>query len=341
MKVSFVIRTLNEGKTLGEVLRRIQLLDDSFEKEIVIVDSGSSDNTIDIAKKYNAKIIRISQSEWSWGKSLNMGIENSSGDFIAVISGHCFISKKDFLEKSISLFNNNDEIAAVYGGQLPIPKVDPFEEYELHMWFPNIEKYVMNYNTLKYGKGIGISNACCVLKKDAWFEVKFNEKVESAEDGVWAFDTTKNGYKLIYSNTFGVFHSHPLNVEYIYRKWYWRNYEWLRIMPKYMDVSNKEILRKFIKKYLYREYLYVRSLREKRKMKRILNKYDFVTDRHIMTFLCIRNSAIVNSYNDYMCSKKKGYWSLDVPKEIVQKQLELKDLEKYLDGEYSFLEDIK
>ena len=60
MIISIVIRTLNEEKYLEELLSslRDQNLDDN-ELEIVLIDSGSTDNTIDIAKKYNSVITFI------------------------------------------------------------------------------------------------------------------------------------------------------------------------------------------------------------------------------------------------------------------------------------------
>jgi len=54
----------------------------------------------------------------------------------------------------------------------------------------------------------GISNACSIIRKDIWNIIKYNENVQSMEDGIWADEVLKKGYRLIYSNKFGVFHSH-------------------------------------------------------------------------------------------------------------------------------------
>ena len=57
MIISIVIRTLNEGKYLPELLEAIKSQRKSgFDIETVIIDSGSKDNTIEIAKRFNAKL---------------------------------------------------------------------------------------------------------------------------------------------------------------------------------------------------------------------------------------------------------------------------------------------
>lgn len=342
-KVSFIIRTLNEGKTLNEALKRIHLLQDNYGKEIVIVDSGSTDNTLQISEKHGAKIVKISKEKWSWGRALNLGIENCTGDYIVLISGHCFISTKDFLIKSISLLENK-EVAAVYGKQLAIPNIDPFEEYELYSWYPDLDLYKMNFNILTKGKGKGISNACCVLKKSAWLNVKYNEEVNIFEDLLWALNITKFGYNLCYSNRFSVYHSHLFNVAYIYRKWYWRYFEGLNFEYNYLENFNNIIkvsLKKFLRYVILKKYFNLKSIREKKILKKIVYKYPFISARHLDIFLKIRNKAMLNSHKDFSCNIKTGYWTLKIPEEVIEYQNELLTIEQHLDKNYFLLELMK
>lgn len=338
-KVSFVIRTLNEGKTLEEVLKRIHLIEGQYDIEIIIVDSGSTDNTLQIGKHYGARIVTISKEKWSWGISLNSGIQNSNGSFIAAISGHCFITRKDFLNNSIPILEN-PKIAAIYGKQISIPNMDPFEEYELYNWYPDLDSYIMNCNTLKNGKGIGISNACCVLKKEAWLKMKFDENVESFEDLIWAFDITNLGYQLVYSNRFSVYHSHALNLEYIYRKWYWRNYEKLKLDSKFLINFDRKIkfsIKRIFKSLILKEYLFFKALIEKRQIKALVNKYSFVNNKHIDTYLKLRNKALLNSFFDFYSDSKTNYWLLPIPNDVAILQNQLLEMEKFLSKDFNLL----
>jgi glycosyltransferase involved in cell wall biosynthesis len=76
--VSVIIRTLNEERYLEELLMKISIQDrTTYDVEVVIVDSGSTDSTLDVAKKWKARITHISKDDFSFGRSLNIGCEFS------------------------------------------------------------------------------------------------------------------------------------------------------------------------------------------------------------------------------------------------------------------------
>ena len=78
MLVSIIIRTLNEDKHLDELLSAIDMQEkNGFLYEVVIVDSGSTDKTLDIAKKYKARVTHINKQDFTFGKSLNIGDRKS------------------------------------------------------------------------------------------------------------------------------------------------------------------------------------------------------------------------------------------------------------------------
>lgn len=91
MKIGIVIRTYNEARYLGELLDSInkQATPANFQLEVTVVDSGSSDNTREIAVLYGASVVSISKEEFTFGYSLNVGCRESSGDVLVFISGHC------------------------------------------------------------------------------------------------------------------------------------------------------------------------------------------------------------------------------------------------------------
>lgn len=343
MKVSFIIRTLNEGITIEEVLQRISALDDDYIKEVIIVDSGSSDNTIEVAKTYCAKIIKIPNGNWSWGRALNVGMNEAAGDYFVIISGHCFISRKDFLRVGIQTLNEADASAA-YGRQLPIPYLDPFEEYELKNWYPDLKFYVMDFKKLLKGLGVGISNSCAIVKREAWEKIRFNEDVESLEDGIWAFHIVHAGYRLVYSSEFSVFHSHPLDLNYIYRKWYWRNYEILKFRYNFIWKYNTGIcqsLKKQLRRIFIKEVLFIKSIIEKKMIKKVAGKYNFISDRHINIFLRLKNMALINSTVDFFSDKKMSYWSDEILWPVAKYQEKLSDIKISLSTDYSFLTGIR
>ena len=105
MIVSVVIRTLNEQKYLGQLLSAIfSQVRDEFEIEVVVIDSGSTDKTLAIAESFNCKITHIDKSEFTFGRSLNMGSAMASGEILVYVSGHCLPENNSWLIELINPF---------------------------------------------------------------------------------------------------------------------------------------------------------------------------------------------------------------------------------------------
>jgi len=209
--VSIIIRAKNEGKYLQKLLKKIKDQKGDFKIEVILVDSGSTDNTLEIAKEEGCKIIRIKPEEFTWGRALNIGIENSKGEYCVLISAHCFPVDNMWLSNLLKSLIENEKVAASFGGQLPIRDIDPFEEVELKLWFPKDKK----------GKiGVSDSNAC--IRREVWKKYRFNEILSSYEDAEWVMRIKNAGYYVTYIPEAAVYHSHKIKVDSIYVRWYWR-----------------------------------------------------------------------------------------------------------------------
>ena len=89
--VSVIIRTLNEEKYLSELLNEIKnQQSNSFIIETIIVDSGSTDKTLVIAKSFDTRVVHIKKEDFSFGRSLNLGCENAMGDFLYLLVDTAF-----------------------------------------------------------------------------------------------------------------------------------------------------------------------------------------------------------------------------------------------------------
>ena len=89
-RISVVVRTLNEAEHLDDLLSGIAAQQtEGLPHEVVLVDSGSTDDTLKIAEKHGCKILHITREEFSFGRSLNIGCELATGDILVITSGHC------------------------------------------------------------------------------------------------------------------------------------------------------------------------------------------------------------------------------------------------------------
>lgn len=100
-KVSYIIPTLNAERYLGKCLESIKKQDYPGSRyEILIIDGGSLDETIEIAKKYKTKILDNPSKDPESGKSI--GIDNSRGEIIVLMDSDNEIIKKDWLKKMVN-----------------------------------------------------------------------------------------------------------------------------------------------------------------------------------------------------------------------------------------------
>src|SRR5579863_452148 len=86
-RVSAVIRNRNEAHHMAHVLTALAHQSEPLH-EVVVVDNESSDSSIALAERFGARIVKISRSEFTYGRALNVGIAASSGDAILILSAH-------------------------------------------------------------------------------------------------------------------------------------------------------------------------------------------------------------------------------------------------------------
>lgn len=118
-KISVVIRTYNEQKHLGEVLESLK--NQTYKNyEIIIVDSESTDSTLEIAGKYKAKIVHIKKKDFNYSYASNVGIQNSIGEIVCFLSGHSVPVKETYLADTNKIFQDK-KIGACYGDVIALP----------------------------------------------------------------------------------------------------------------------------------------------------------------------------------------------------------------------------
>lgn len=179
-----------------------QLTDSDFE--VVVLDSGSTDRTLDIARKFNVKIHEMPPEVFTFGYSLNKGISLTSGEIVCCLSAHCVPVNNNWL-KELTVPILSSKAYTTIGRQIPMKGVNPFEELAVTSYFPAVEQD---------GKSPHLSNANCAFLKSLWEETKFDEKILGWEDYLWYLQI-KSRYKVLYCPRAAVYHSHPFSLKYI------------------------------------------------------------------------------------------------------------------------------
>ena len=210
-KCSIVIRAYNEEAHIGRLLAGIaqQNLEDV---ETILVDSGSTDRTAEIADEYGVKIVKIGKEEFTFGRSLNRGIEAASGEFIVIISAHCFPVYPDWLTQILKPFED-PKAAISYGKQ----RGGETNQYSEHQWF---KQYFPDISQPRQGHPYS-HNANAAIRRSLWEEHPYNEHVTGLEDlafSSWAFE---QGQGIAYTAEAEVIHLHderPMQTYNRYRR---------------------------------------------------------------------------------------------------------------------------
>jgi rhamnosyltransferase len=208
--VSIVIRCKNEEAYISRTLETIFSQKCAWPFEVVVVDSGSTDGTVDVARKFDAKIFSIPPEDFTFGYALNYGIERASGAIIINLSAHCVPVNNQWMQELVMPIAEG-KADATFGRQAPIIGVNPFEEVSLIKHFPE--------SGAGTGQRVPFSNANCAYRRVIWSETKFDEELSSWEDYLWHLQT-KDRYSFVYCPKAGVYHSHPYSLRQITRRAY-------------------------------------------------------------------------------------------------------------------------
>lgn len=202
-KITVIIPTLNSEKELADCLNALQ--EQTFKDfEVLIVDSHSKDKTVEIAKKYNCRVVYDDGK--TRGHACNTGIRNTESEFIAFTDADC-IPKKDWLEKLIEHFK--DEKIASIGGPNTAPYSDSF--------FAKVVDVVYGSKIMSGETRYGVildeltpieHNPGCnsAYKTKVAKEIMFDEDLPTAEDVVFDYKILKSNYKIYFTPYAIVFH---------------------------------------------------------------------------------------------------------------------------------------
>ena len=194
---SWVIRTLNEEKWLGKVLESL-FKQNRLDFEIILVDSGSTDRTLEIIKPFPLrKIIHIKK--FNYSSALNQGIKQSWGKYIGIISGHSLPVSRTWYHEAMKNFSDR-KVAAVTGNYHALP--DGSYEEKLADLFFDLKELDKQHHCKS------MTNTNAIIRKDLWKQYPFDESLSECEDYDWACEMIARGYDIIKDPAFNVFHSH-------------------------------------------------------------------------------------------------------------------------------------
>jgi rhamnosyltransferase len=201
LRASIVIRAKNEARDIGDTLQAIAEQVDAGPFETIVVDSGSTDRTIEIARQYPVHLIQIPPQSFTYGHALNLGIEVARGEFVIALSAHSLPATNRWLASMLAAFRDPN-VAAVYGRHLPRANATKLELFGMHL------SGVMSDRPRRQERDMMFSNANGAFRRHLTLEHPFDESLAGAEDLAWADWAVRQGWAVYYEPLAAVYHSH-------------------------------------------------------------------------------------------------------------------------------------
>lgn len=196
---SVVIRALNEGEHIGRLLNGFKQQTRQPD-ELILVDSGSTDDTVAIAESYGCKIVRIAKEEFSFGRALNIGCEAATGETLLFVSAHVYPVYDTFVEHLIGPLEQDPSIGISYGRQVGDDRTKFSESRLMMKWFP--EESI-------WDQGHPFSNnANALVRRSLWEQLRYDEELTGLEDLEFAQRAIAMGVGVSYVADAPVVHVH-------------------------------------------------------------------------------------------------------------------------------------
>jgi rhamnosyltransferase len=201
MTASVVIRAKNEAGAIGEVLEHVSRQVDAPDLDVIVVDSGSTDGTLDIVRRLDVRLIEIPPKSFTYGRALNIGIAAARGEFVVALSAHSTPVDEHWLANLLEPFRD-PTVGAVYGRHVPRSNATKLELFG--MWLSG----VTSLKPRRQERDMMFSNANGAFRRGLALEHPFDERLPGAEDLAWADWIERQGWAVYYQPTAAVYHSH-------------------------------------------------------------------------------------------------------------------------------------
>jgi rhamnosyltransferase len=240
IETSIIIRTLNEARYLPQLFEAIDCQRSEFRSELIIVDSGSTDGTLEIAKSKGCKILKISKKDFSFGRSLNIGCSEALGKYLIIISGHCVPCHGSWMQRLVAPLSEG-EVEYTYGRQVGGKETYLSEHRIFAKYFPESSSIPQS--------GIYCNNANSAILKSTWIKYKFDETLTGLEDMHLAQRLIADGGHVGYIAEASVFHFHHEKWPQVRRRFEREALALQRIRPDVL-VRKRDFIRYFTKAVL-------------------------------------------------------------------------------------------
>ncbi|MGB2717609.1 MAG: glycosyltransferase [Vicinamibacterales bacterium] len=221
--VSIVVPTFNGGRSLRRLLASIAEQRSDVSREVIAVDSGSTDDTLDILCDSGARVESVAPETFNHGGTRNTALSRARGEFAVLTVQDAVPANREWLGELLQPLLRDTRIAGTYARQKPWPEASRLTAHYLAKWAAaTAEPRLVGplrptaFDAMSPADRhftCAFDNVCSCIRMSVWHAHPF-KRTSIAEDLEWAKEVLTSGYRLAYVPSALVSHSHERTVRY-------------------------------------------------------------------------------------------------------------------------------
>jgi|SRR5271166_1467857 len=220
VKTSILVLTRNEAKNIEACLKAVYSQKDVDPFEVIMVDSGSTDDTVRIAQRFPVRIEQIPAEAFHHSRTRNLAASLAQGEILVLLVADAFPTSDRWLSALLSNFEDPG-VGAVYGRQFPKPGSSLERQDALDAVYG--ERKLVKDPAHRNGMGyrfFHFSDVNAAIRRSVWEAVRFPEDLKVFEDLGIAKLILDRGWKIVYEPNAGVFHSHDHTTVGLFKRYF-------------------------------------------------------------------------------------------------------------------------
>jgi GT2 family glycosyltransferase len=231
--ISVIIPTKNGGELFRESLEMIFSQEIDCQLDVIVIDSGSTDQTLEICAAYSVRLIQIPASSFGHSSTRNLGIEVAKGEICVLTVQDAVAVDNTWLAKLVEPMIRDENVAGVFGQQVSTAEASLMERCCKSLWYQEwradwknehrqlpVEPRHWHQLSLEQKRQYArFDNVNSCIRKSVWQKIPLPD-VSYAEDIAWAINVLSSGFSIFWQPDAKVFHSHNRSLAYEFKRSY-------------------------------------------------------------------------------------------------------------------------